>query len=200
MQSVADLTGLVAKAATLASYRTSTYDADPMAARTPGSLTPAEATTLVSSHVAHYAGQRWLKAEAYGTVTLYQGTTRIRLEPGLNNTPKKLTNRQAEDLLIIARYGCPPHLKRMPRSSGLSISCGLHGIIPPAATEKLIERGYVATTGEEGAAVTVSLAGHIAIAWRALKLEKVPAGQWGESIAEILVDIYSPEFTAQEEQ
>lgn len=195
-----DLTGLVAAATKFASYRTSTYDADPMAARTPGNLTPAEATALVSSHVAHYAGQRWLKAEAYGAVTLHRGTIRIRLEPGLNNAPKKLTNRQAEDLLIIARYGRPPCLKRMPRSSGLSISCGLHGVIPPAATERLIERGYIATTGEEGAAATVSLAGHVAIAWRALKLDKVPAGQWGESIAETLVDVFSPEFATQEEQ
>lgn len=194
MTTPSDLTRLVAKSAQFASYRTSTYDADPMVPRVTGALTAAEATTLAASHVAYYTGQRWLKAEAYGAVTLHQGTTRIRLEPSLNNTPKKLTNRQAEDLLIIQRFTRQPILKRMPRTSGLSISCGLHGVIPPAATEKLIERGYIATIGEEGADVTVSLAGHVAIAWRALKLEKVPPGQWGESIAETLVDVFSPEM------
>jgi hypothetical protein len=193
MTAPSDLTGLVAKAAKFASYRTSTYDANPMIRDTPGTLTASEATTLVTSHVAHYTGQRWLKAEPYGAVTLYQGSTRIRLEPGLDNSPKKLTARQAEDLLIIARANGRGRLKRMPRSPYLSISCGLHGVIPPVATEKLIERGYIATSGEEGANVTVSLAGHVAIAWRALKLEKVSPGQWAESIAETLVDVFSPE-------
>lgn len=190
---VTDLTSLVAKAAQWASYRTNTYDTDPMVRSTPGTLTPTEATSLVAAHVAHYTGQRWLKAEAYGAITLYQGTTRIRLEPGLNNKTKLITARQAEDLLIIARATGRARLKRMPRSPYLSISCGLHGVIPPAATEKLIERGYIATTGEEGAHVAVSLAGHIAVAWRAFKLEKVPAPEWGDSIAETLVDVFSPE-------
>ncbi|MEU1908466.1 hypothetical protein [Streptomyces hygroscopicus] len=189
-----DLTHLVSKAATFASYRTSTYDADPMVRSVPGTLTSAEATSLVASHVARYTGQRWIKAEAYGAVTLHQGTTRIRLEPSLNNTPKKITNRQADDLLIIASVTGRGLLKRMPRSPYLSISCGLYGVIPPAATEKLIERGYIATSGKEGASVTVSLAGHIAIAWRALKLEAVPAGQWADSITETIVDVFSPEF------
>jgi hypothetical protein len=187
-----DLTGLVAKAAKFASYCTRTYDADPMFTAVTGTLTAAGATDLVASHVARYTGQRWLKAEAYGAVTLHQGTARIRLEPGLDNTPKRITARQAEDLLIIAR-ATGGRLKRMPGRTCLSVSCGLYGVIPPAATEKLIERGYIATSGEEGARVTVSLAGHIAIAWRALKLEKVPAGQWAESIAETLVDVFSPD-------
>ena len=199
MQGIADLTGLVSSAAKFASYRTSTYDADLMAARTPGTLTPAEVTDLVATHVAHYTGQRWLHAEPYGAVTLHEGTTRIRLEPGLNNSPKKITTRQAEDLLIIARASGRGRLKRMPNSPYLSISCGLYGVIPPAATEKLIERGYIATTGEEGSTVTVSLAGHIAVAWRALKLEKVPSGQWGESIAETLIDVFTPESVIQGE-
>ncbi|MFI5749041.1 hypothetical protein ACIBBE_24615 [Streptomyces sp. NPDC051644] len=187
------LTQLVSKAARFASYRTKTYDADPMITSVPGTATAVESTRLVISHVACYTGQRWLKAEAYGAVTLHQGTTRIRLEPGLNNTPRKITERQAKDLLIIARADGGGKLKRMPRSSYLSISCGLHGVIPPAATEKLIERGYIATSGEEGSTVTVSLAGHIAVAWRALKLEKVPAGQWAVSLAETLIDVFGPE-------
>lgn len=188
-----DLTRLVAMASRFASYRMTTYDADPMIKSVPGTATAAESTRLAAAHVAQYTGQRWLKAAAYGAVTLHRGTTRIRLEPGPDNTPRKITNRQAENLLIIARADGRGVLKRMPRSAYLSISCGLYGVIPPAATEKLIERGYISTSGEEGASVTVSLAGHVAIAWRALKLENVPAGQWADSIAETLVDVLSPE-------
>lgn len=198
-----DLTHLVSKAAQLTSYRTHTYDSTPVGvgqeltkgqAGTDGTLTPAQATALVASHVALYAGQRWLKADPHGRIALRQGTTRICLTPGPSSTPERITDRQAEDLLIIARFTRQAILERMPRTSGLSITCGLHGIVPPAATERLIERGYIATTGEEGAEVKVSLAGHIAIAWRALKMEKVPFGQQGDSIAETLIDVFSPEF------
>ncbi len=187
---MSDLSALVARAATFTAYRARHYDADPMVLATNTTATVAEATALVRDHFARRDSLSSITAAPHGAITLAFGTRRTRLEPGIDARPQRLTQRQADDLLIIARSGRAT-LTQTPRTNGLSIACGL--VIPPAATERLIERGYIATTGHDGAPVTVSLAGTVALTWRACKTAQVPAGEWGDQIAEAVHDVYRPE-------
>lgn len=186
-----DLTALVARAAKFTSYRAYRYDADPMVKGPTAPVAVLEATELVRDHFARRDSLSSVKAEAYGAVTLSLGSSRIRLEPGIDARPKYLTARQASDLLIISASG-HAKLRNVPKR-GTVIACGLHGTIPPAATEKLIERGWIATTGADGAPVTVSLAGTVALTWRACKAANIIGERCAEQIAEAVHDVYRPE-------
>ncbi|PSK57950.1 hypothetical protein B0E38_01795 [Streptomyces sp. 111WW2] len=150
-----------------------------------------EATQLVRDHLAADPRLRNVTADGYGTVTLWQGDQGIRLTPGRDAQGKRLTERQADDLVAIAHAGLRASLALEPRH-GTCIHAGLTRI-PPAATERLVDRGWLATAGTDEAAVDLSLMGVVALQWRGLKADGVEPRLWGQSIAEIVVDHFGPE-------
>jgi DNA-binding PadR family transcriptional regulator len=190
---VGGLAGLVHKANRFTRYSSHVWDADkPMATSSIGSFTVAQATDFTRAHFAENDSLRTVEATPYGAVTFTQGDRTVRLEPGFDSHPKHLTDRQAQDLQLIAATD-DAIVRRIP-GQGYVIVCGAHGTIPPAATEKLVERGWIATTGREEAPVTVSLAGTVALTWRACKEDGITGEQVAEEIAEAVHDSYRPEF------
>jgi len=182
---------LITRAAPLTSYRRYTFDPDPnIPGRPQPPLTVTDATNLARVHFRAYPSLRSITTETWGAITLLQGNRHIRLEPGQDARPSLLTARQAEDLLLIAEVGERAAITLLP-GRGPAIDAGLHRI-PPAATERLIGHGWVATTGRVGARVEVSVAGTVALTWRACKTSRVPSGQWADAIAESVYSAYAP--------
>ncbi|MGS2592100.1 hypothetical protein [Streptomyces hebeiensis] len=183
-------TNLIARHALFTSYRKNIYNIDPNIRGAAMTLSPmSEATELVRQHVAAYGGPRAIGAEPYGAVTMSQGDTRIRMEPGMDARPSLLTRRQADDLLLLA-YSATGARVAHEQAKGWTIHAGFSRI-PPAATENLVKHGWVVTTGTDGASVTVSLAGIVALTWRHCKTAKIPNSQWGDAIAESVYDAFS---------
>ncbi|MDW8803643.1 hypothetical protein P1P68_02185 [Streptomyces scabiei] len=186
------LTGLIHKANRFTRYSSHTWKAaEPMAVGSIGSFTVAEATDFARERFAERDSLRTVEATPYGAITFTQGARRVRLEPGFDSRPKHLTGRQAKDLLLIAEAGTRATVRHIPRQ-GFVITCGLLGTIPPAATEKLIERGWIATTGATDAPVAISLAGTVALTWRACKEDGITGERVAEQIAEAVHDVYRP--------
>jgi hypothetical protein len=182
---------LVARATAMTSYRRYHHDPDPNhrgSGRLP-SLNQLDASRLARIHFTAYPSLRSIQAETHGAITLLQGNRHIRLEPGPDSRPSLLTQRQAEDLLLIAQVGDRARIT-VTSAQGTAVDAGLHRI-PPAATERLIGHGWIATTGFEGAPVGVSLAGIVALVWRASRVQGVPVGAWADAIAEALRDTFA---------
>lgn len=174
-----------------AHYHRTHHDPDPTL---PGTLrlpnlTPLDATNLTRIHLRAYPTLRSIRAEPHGEITLLQGNRHIRLEPGTDAHPSHLTDRQAEDLLLICGVGDRAHIVATGR--GPAIDAGLHRI-PPAASELLARHGWIATAGASGDPVAVSLAGTVALAWRSCKAAGVPSGEWAVEIAESVYGVYAP--------
>lgn len=187
----AGITPLVARAATTTSYRRYHHDPDPNlrgSGRLPN-LTPLDATRLARTHFTAYPSLRSIQAETYGALTLLQGNRRIRLEPGADARPSLLTQRQADDLLLIAQVGDRARIRIHP-GQGAAVGAGMHRI-PPAATERLIGHGWIATTGVDRAVVRVSLAGTVALTWRSCRVQGVPVDGWAAAIAESVYDTHA---------
>ena len=184
------LANLITSAAITTSYKRCTFDPDP---NIPGqrltSLTIADATNLARVHFRAYPNLRSITAEPHGAITLLQGNRHIVLESGMNALPKLLTHRQAEDLLLIAAVGA--RAKITAAHGGAYIDAGLNRI-PPAASERLIRHGWITTTGVDGATVAVSLAGTVALTWRACKTQNVPRAEWADAIAEGVHSVFAP--------
>jgi hypothetical protein len=187
----AGLGGLIARAAPFTSYRTYTYNTDPNVPGIQGLATVAEATELVRAHVAADSRLRSTAATPYGAVILHQGDTHIRLEPGIDARPQRLTGRQADDLLLIGRVQDRAKVVWEPAKGWATVQGGVWRI-PAVSTERLVRRGWIATEGADGALVTVSLAGVVALQWRYLKGERVSStARWAEDVAEHVVDVFS---------
>lgn len=154
-------------------------------------LTAGAATGILLDHLARDSRPRSVQAEPYGAVILDQGDERVTLDPHPHAHPKHLTARQAEDLLIVARAGKAARLALEPHN-GMTVRAGVHRV-PPAATSSLVTRGWLATRGRHGSVVRVSLTGVVALQWRSLKADRVPAARWAEDIAEAVVDHFAPE-------
>ncbi|MFF4338122.1 hypothetical protein [[Kitasatospora] papulosa] len=178
--------------AATASYRRYHYDPDPAIGGNTAlpNLPPLEATHLAHTHLRTYPTLRSIQADSCGALTLLQGNRRIALAPGTAIHPKRLTARQANDLLLIAQVGYRAHITVLP-GRGPAIDAGLNRI-PPAAAERLIRSGWAATTGGPGARVSVSLAGTVALAWRACRDQSVPSGEWAAQIAESVFEAFAP--------
>lgn len=171
-----------------AAYRTYTWRTDQTAPGVQGRATVAEATERVRRHVLADGRPRSTEVANHGSVTLHQGAWHVRLEPGLEARPPKLTKRQAGDLLLIAHNSSARLVHE--KDKGAAVHTGMDRI-PPRATETLIEHGWIVTDGTDGAAVVVSLAGLIALEWRELRSLGGSAAHLGEEIAEALVDVFS---------
>ncbi|MFE7485531.1 hypothetical protein [Streptomyces sp. NPDC057552] len=191
---LADPAAIVLGPASTATYRRYHRDPDPAIGGTTRlpNLPPTSAGCLVRAHFRTYPTLRSIQATEYGELTLLQGNRHITLVPGTAIHPRRLTARQADDLLLIAQVGRRAHITVLP-GRGPVIDAGLNRI-PPAAAERLICQGWVATTGGEGA--LVSLAGTVALAWRACRDQRVPAGGWAAQIAEVVFDGFAHDVTA----
>ncbi|MEV6403881.1 hypothetical protein AB0M58_13175 [Streptomyces bobili] len=156
----------------------------------PGDLTrvtAVEATTTVREHFARDGRQRSVEAAPYGAVILRQAERSVRFEPWPDAMPKRLTARQADDLVLLGQSVQKPRL--VFEAKGPIIHAGFTRI-PPAATERLIEHGWVATDGRNDSAVGISLAGVVALTWRHCKSTNVPARLWAEAIAEDVHNVF----------
>ncbi|MFC1418691.1 hypothetical protein [Streptacidiphilus cavernicola] len=111
-----------------------------------------------------------VRVSVTGTVTIVRehvgrAARTITLEPLVR--PSELTERQDLDLRIVA--AAPARLVA-DRHGILRIRAGL-AEIPPAASWRLLDRGWLACLRREGDPCTVSVAGRIALEHRALKAE-----------------------------
>ncbi|WP_406325214.1 hypothetical protein [Streptomyces niveus] len=187
-----DLNGMVAHAASRTSYRRYTYDINPNIRTSEHTLTAtvAEAGDMVRSLLADGTGRRAVEVTEYGAITLAQGTTRIRLEPGTDARPSLLTGRQAEDLLLIGGSATGAWVMHTP-GKGYAIRAGFHRI-PPSSTRNLVRHGWVATTGSVGTAAAISLAGSVALTWRYLRSARVASDLWADALAEAVCDAFAP--------
>lgn len=155
-------------------------------------ISATEATALVREHLAQDGRLRNVEAAPYGALVLRGAEASTRLEPCTFTMPKGLTRRQAEDLALIARAGERARLRLDPRA-GVVVQAGPTRI-PPAATERLVERGWLATSGTPDAPVSLSVAAVVALEWHALdEAGAIPAAHWPGIIAETVVDVLSPE-------
>lgn len=166
--------------------------ADPNTPIRRSEITAAEATILVCRHLSlclpGYG--RSLRAEPSGSVILDHAGGSVRLDPRYGQRPTHLTQRQSEYLVALGSAALTPRLSDGRR--GLGIDAELVQI-PPGATERLVARGWVVTGGEHGDAVTLSVAGIVALAWRFLKRGGTPVAQWGDVLAESVTDFFTPE-------
>jgi hypothetical protein len=184
-------TDLVRRASITTSYHRYTFDPDPnIPSRRFTNLAVADATNLARVHFRAYPSLRSITAEPYGAITFLQANRHIMLQPGMDARPSLLTARQADDLLLIAGVGSRARITLLP-GRGTAIDAGLHRI-PPAATERLIKHGWIATPGRDGAAVEVSLAGTVAMAWRACRGLGVSGERCAGEIAESVHSVYAP--------
>lgn len=149
-----------------------------------GWATAAEATAELRAHLAVRARNDRVDVDPNGCVWLNHEDRRILLEPLLDALPKRLTARQAADLVLIASAR-----GRARYAADESVTAGVTRI-PPAATERLLQRGWIEETD---GTVGVSLAGIVALEWRFHKTEATPVAYWGDQIAETLVDVFAPE-------
>ncbi|MGW3308254.1 hypothetical protein ACWDG9_16900 [Streptomyces sp. NPDC001073] len=150
-------------------------------------VTAGEATTAVREHFARDGRLRSVEAAPYGAVILRQAGRSVRFEPWPDVMPKRLTARQADDLVLLGQSVQRPRL--VFDAKGPVISAGFSRI-PPAATERLIEHGWVATDGRDDSTVGISLAGVVALTWRHCKTTNVPARLWAEAIAEDVHNVF----------
>lgn len=182
------LAGLIERAAKFTSYSTYAYSTDRNIPGVQGRATVAEATELVRVHVAADGRLRNTEVTNHGAVIVHQGDRHVRLEPGLDARPQKLTKRQAEDVRLISLTP-DARLVHEP-GKGWTVQGGFTRI-PPAATETLISHGWIATDGADGSPVRVSVAGLVALTWHYLKTSGAPTAHIGEEIAESIVDTLS---------
>ncbi|WP_406463010.1 hypothetical protein OHB07_16295 [Streptomyces sp. NBC_00111] len=196
MNHLADPAAIVLSPASTATYRRYHHDPDPAIGGTTRlpNLPATSADRLVRAHFQTNPTLRSIQATPYGALTLLQGNRNISLEPGANIHPKQLTSQQAEDLLLIAQVGRRAHIAVL-AERGPVIEAGLTRI-PPAATARLVRHGWAATTGTDRAPVAVSLAGTVALAWRACRYQRVPADGWAAQIAEAVFDEFAHDATA----
>lgn len=138
-----------------------------------GDLTNSRYTAAQTSASVRRAIVRYkcdIDVTSYGAFTLTRHAPpniviSIRHEPWRETMPARVTARQAADLAIIAaRVGRSVPAALNPRKDGaLQVYAGWNAV-PPAATERLMRRGWIVTRGNEGDTVTVSVAGYLAMA------------------------------------
>lgn len=152
-------------------------------------VTAAAATAEIRAHLAARAGTSRVTATPHGSVFLNADDHRVLFEPLPDVVPKRLTARQAADLLLISHAG--GRARFADDRDGITVHAGMTRI-PPAATERLVERGWIEETD---GLVGVSLAGAVALEWRYHKTAGTPVAYWTDQIGEALADLFAPEFS-----
>ncbi|MFE7933394.1 hypothetical protein ACFU6S_32675 [Streptomyces sp. NPDC057456] len=170
-------------------YRRHELNTDPNRVGEVTGSTAAAATEEARAHLARDCRPRRIEVTGYGAVILRDGDRRIRFEPCADVLPKLLSVRMAEDLVLVGTSAAGTRL--VAESRGLAVHAGFHRI-PPAATNRLVRHGWLATGGGDGAAVAVSLGGVVALEWRSCKTTGVPVSEWADVIAEAVTDHFRP--------